>query len=209
MRGSGGSARLWASCSWSRVRRTCARAAARDHHTSCWDSSRQLLSPIALVYHLLKIPSFVSCVGGTTAIARWTVSADEYRLFSKADAQLEAETRTTNFYEPLRTVPASGVEVIFASDAVLIGDGYFPLSTIGGRRVHRVRIIQFHSADDRVRDDSGNSGPHIQRYDNGRSDFGNASRARRVRRGARGGQRPSSIQRRCRALANRTAEKAR
>lgn len=100
-----------------------------------------LLSPIALVYYLRKIPIVRALRRGTTAIARWTVSADEYRLFCKADAQLEAETRTTNFYEPLRTIPAGGVEVIFASDGVLIGDGYFPLSTTRGRRVHRVRTI--------------------------------------------------------------------
>lgn len=100
-----------------------------------------LLSPIAFVYHLLQIRAVRDLRRGTTAIARWTVSADEYRLFIKADSQLEAETRSVNFCEPLRTIPARGVEVIFASDGVLIGGGYFPLSTTRGRRVHRVRTI--------------------------------------------------------------------
>ncbi len=98
-----------------------------------------LLSPIALVYHVRKIPVVRDMRRGAKAIARWTVSADEYRLFVEADARLEAETRTHNFYKPLRTIPAGGVEVIFAGDGVLIGDGYFPLSTTRGRRVVRVR----------------------------------------------------------------------
>jgi hypothetical protein len=34
--------------------------------------------------------------------------------------------------------------VIFSDDGVLIGDGYFPLSTTRGRRVHRVRSIASH-----------------------------------------------------------------
>lgn len=100
-----------------------------------------LLSPIALIYHALKIPVVRGMRRGTTAIARWTISADEYRLFVKADAQVEAESRFANFYEPLRSIPANGVEVIFASDGVLIGDGYFPLSTTSGRRVRSVRIV--------------------------------------------------------------------
>lgn len=100
-----------------------------------------LLSPIGLGYYLLKIPVVRSLRRGTTAIARWTVSPDEFRQFCEADARVAAETRTNNFYEPPSTVPAEGVEVIFSDDGVLIGDGYFPLSTTGGRRVHRVRLL--------------------------------------------------------------------
>ncbi len=100
-----------------------------------------LLSPIGLGYYLLKIPVVRGMRRGTTAIARWTVSADEFRRFCEADARIGAETRTSNFYEPPRTIPAEGVEVIFSDDGVLIGEGFFPLSTTGGRRVHRVRSI--------------------------------------------------------------------
>lgn len=100
-----------------------------------------LLAPMAFVYHVRKIFVVRDMRRGTTAIARWTVSADEYRLFCEADARFGAETFTVNFYEPLRTIPTDGVEVIFASDGVLIGNGYFPLSTTRGRRVHRVRTI--------------------------------------------------------------------
>jgi len=100
-----------------------------------------LLSPVGFVYFLRKIPVVRDMRRGTTAIARWTVSADEFRRFCERDARIGAESRTTNFYEPPRTVPAEGVEVIFSDDGVLIGEGYFPLSTTGARRVHRVRSI--------------------------------------------------------------------
>ena len=47
----------------------------------------------------------------------------------------------TNFYRPPRTIPTEGVEVIFSREGVLIGDGYFPLSMSGGRRVESVNSI--------------------------------------------------------------------
>lgn len=100
-----------------------------------------LLAPIGFVYFVRTIPVVRAMRRGTTAIARWTVSADEFRQFQEADARMEAESRTTNFYEPPRPVPSDGVEVIFSNDGVLIGEGYFPLSTTSGRRVTRVHTI--------------------------------------------------------------------
>ena len=47
----------------------------------------------------------------------------------------------TNFYKPPNSTPGAGVEVIFSEDGVLIGGGYFPLSTAGGRRLESVRYI--------------------------------------------------------------------
>lgn len=100
-----------------------------------------LLSPIGVVYYLLKIPVVRNLRRGTSAIARWTVSADDFRRFLEADARVESETRTSNFLRPPGAISAKGVEVIFSDDGVLIGDGYFPLSTTRGRRVYRVRSI--------------------------------------------------------------------
>lgn len=100
-----------------------------------------LLCPIAFVYYAFKAASVRAMRRGTAAIARWTLSAEEFGRFREADERLSAETRTTNFYEPPERVPADGVEVIFADDGVLIGDRYFPLSTKGGRRVHRVGLL--------------------------------------------------------------------
>ena len=97
-----------------------------------------LLSPIGFVYYLFQIPVVRALRRGTTAIARWTVSADEFRRFREADTRIEAASRTPNFYEPPPAIPAEGMEVIFSDSGVLIGDGYFPLSTVDGRRVHRV-----------------------------------------------------------------------
>ena len=100
-----------------------------------------LLSPIGLGYYLLTIPVVRALRRGTSAIARWTVSADEFRRFGEAEARVGAETRTSNFFRPPDTIPEEGVEVIFSDDGVLIGDGYFPLSVTRGRRVTRVRFI--------------------------------------------------------------------
>ena len=100
-----------------------------------------LLAPIGLLYYLRTIPVVRAMRHGTSAIARWTVSADEFRRFCDADTRFGAETYTTNFYEPPRTIPTQGVEVIFSDDGVLIGDGYFPLSVTRGRRVNRVRFV--------------------------------------------------------------------
>ncbi len=93
--------------------------------------------PIGFVYYVSKIPVVRAMRQGTSAIARWTVSADEFGRFCEEDARVESETRNSNFYKPPGTIPATGVEVIFSDDAVLIGDGYFPLSTTRGRRVRR------------------------------------------------------------------------
>ncbi|HRE83234.1 MAG TPA: hypothetical protein PLN52_19475, partial [Opitutaceae bacterium] len=47
----------------------------------------------------------------------------------------------TNFYRPPGVISPDGVDVIFARDGVLIGDGYFPLSMRRGRRVESVKAI--------------------------------------------------------------------
>lgn len=73
--------------------------------------------------------------------ARWTVSSDEFRRFCEADVRIAAETRHANFYEPPSTIPAEGMEVMFADDGVLIGEGYFTLSISHGRCVYSVRSI--------------------------------------------------------------------
>lgn len=98
-----------------------------------------LLSPLAFVYYLLKIPVVLAMRRGMSAIARWTVSADEFRQFLDADTRVASETRSPNYFAPAGTIPMEGLEVIFSNDGVLIGDGYFPLSTTRGRRVNRVR----------------------------------------------------------------------
>jgi hypothetical protein len=103
-----------------------------------------LLAPISFVYYLLTIPVVRDMRRGTSSIARWTVSPDELRRFRDEDARVSKESWTANWYEPPADIPAGGLEVVFSDGGVLIGDGYFPLSTTGGRRVHRVHVVHSH-----------------------------------------------------------------
>lgn len=100
-----------------------------------------LLAPIGLAYYASQIAVVRHMRRGTTAMARWTLSPSEFQQFLEADARVEAATRTGNFYRPPAAIPAEGLDVIVAAHGVLIGDGYFPLSATGGRRVRHVRLI--------------------------------------------------------------------
>ena len=77
---------------------------------------------------------------GRTAIARWTVPADQFARFRESDRRF-AEHGHDNDYRAPRVIDPAGVEVIFAEDAVLIGDTYFPLSTTGMSRILGARVI--------------------------------------------------------------------
>ncbi len=100
-----------------------------------------LVGPIFLVHYLTKIRVFRDLRSGRSAIARWTLTAEEFRRFCEDEARTPAGSITTNFYQPPPTIPAAGVEVIFARDGVLIGDGYFPLSVTRGRRLRGVEFL--------------------------------------------------------------------
>lgn len=100
-----------------------------------------LLSPIAFVRYLSAAGIVRDMQSGRTAIARWTVSTEQFGRFVEEDQRLAERKFTTNFYRPPNANPAAGVEVIFSDDGVLIGDGYFPLSTMRGRRVLSVRFV--------------------------------------------------------------------
>jgi hypothetical protein len=100
-----------------------------------------LLGPIFLVHYLSKIRVFRDLRNGRSAIARWTLTPEQFSRFCEEEDRVPAGSIMTNFYQPPRVIPSGGVEVIFARDGVLIGDGYFPLSTMGGRRVESVNAI--------------------------------------------------------------------
>lgn len=100
-----------------------------------------LLCPIVFVHYLSKIRVFRDMRSGRTAIARWTVPAEQFNRFCEEEQRVPAGSITTNFYKPPKATPAGGVEVIFSDDGVLIGGGYFPLSTTGGRRLKSVRYV--------------------------------------------------------------------
>lgn len=100
-----------------------------------------LLGPIFLVHYLRMIRVFRHLRSWRSAIARWTLTAEQFRRFCEEEQRVPASSIMTNFYQPPQAIPAEGVHVIFARDGVLIGDGYFPLSTTRGRRVERVEYL--------------------------------------------------------------------
>jgi hypothetical protein len=100
-----------------------------------------LLGPIFLAYYWSRIGAFRDMREGRTAIARWTVPSEQFKRFREGEDRVPAGSVMVNFYKPPRDTPAEGVDVIFSDRAVLIGGGYFPLSTAGGRRVGSVRYV--------------------------------------------------------------------
>ncbi|HEX4853972.1 hypothetical protein [Arenimonas sp.] len=100
-----------------------------------------LLCPIAMVHYLKHIRVFRDLRSGRSAIARWTVPADEFDRFREEQQRIPAASILANFYRPPAKTPAGGVEVIFSESGVLVGDGYFPLSTLDGRRLQSVRYV--------------------------------------------------------------------
>ncbi|MEO7243862.1 MAG: hypothetical protein ABIX12_01755 [Rubrivivax sp.] len=100
-----------------------------------------LLCPIFFIHYLSKIRVFRDMHSGRSAIARWTLPAEQFNRFREEQQRIPAGSIMTNFYKPPKTTPAGAVEVIFSEDGVMIGGGYFPLSTTGGRRLQSVRYI--------------------------------------------------------------------
>lgn len=93
--------------------------------------------PCALlcVYYASRIRVFRDLRSGRTAIARWTVPADEFADFQAHEAGIGQGSVDVNFYRLPAKVPDDGIEVIFSDRGVLIDGGWFPLSFTGGRRV--------------------------------------------------------------------------
>lgn len=100
-----------------------------------------LLCPLFFIYYVTRIGVFRDLRLGRTAIARWVVPADEFTRFCEEERRVPSHSVLTNFYKPRETVPEKGVEVIFSDYGVLIDDGYFPLSLVGGRRLRSARFI--------------------------------------------------------------------
>jgi hypothetical protein len=100
-----------------------------------------LLCPIAFVHYVLHIGVFRDLRSGRSAIARWIVPAAEFECFREDQQRIPAGSILSNFYRPPKHTPASGIEVVFSDHGVLIGDGYFPLSPKGKRRLQSVTYV--------------------------------------------------------------------
>lgn len=79
---------------------------------------------------------------GENAIARWTVSAADLSDFAAVDKIRDARgIENLNDWPPPREPPASGIEIIFVPNAVLVGDTYLALTTTGLYRFTGVRLL--------------------------------------------------------------------
>ncbi|MDZ4047101.1 MAG: hypothetical protein U1E00_01970 [Pseudoxanthomonas sp.] len=94
-----------------------------------------LLCPLLFAYYASRVRVFRDLRSGRTAIARWTVPADEFAAFRAHEAGIGEGSVHVNFYRPRAAIPDDGIEVIFSDRGVLIDGGWFPLSITGGRRV--------------------------------------------------------------------------
>jgi hypothetical protein len=85
---------------------------------------------------------FASIRRGENVIGRWTVTAAELAEFADIDKVRSAQgSDVLNEWSPPRETQSSGIEVIFAKDAVLVGDTYFALSITGPFRFTSVRML--------------------------------------------------------------------
>ena len=94
-----------------------------------------LLCPLLFGYYASRIGAFRDLRSGRTAIARWTVPADEFADFLAHEAGIGSRSVDVNFYRPRAAAAGEAIEVIFSDRGVLIDGGWFPLSFTGGRRV--------------------------------------------------------------------------
>lgn len=79
---------------------------------------------------------------GEGVIARWTVTADEMISFREAESRREARgAEMLNAWRPPKAIPAAGIEIRFADDAVIIGEDYFGLAAHGFYTFRGVELI--------------------------------------------------------------------
>lgn len=77
---------------------------------------------------------------GENVIARWTVPAEAVDRFRRNEANHAAEGHPNDYKLPGRT-PPQGLEVIFATDGVVIGDTFFGLATTGLANIRQAGIV--------------------------------------------------------------------
>ena len=68
-----------------------------------------LLCPLLFAYYASRVRVFRDLRSGRTAIARWTVPAEEFDRFREEQQRIPAASILTNFYRPPERTPAGGV----------------------------------------------------------------------------------------------------
>ncbi len=77
---------------------------------------------------------------GENVIARWTVPADVFDRFRANEAKHAADGYP-NDYKPPRRTPPEGLDVIFSTDGVIVGDTFFGLATTGLAHIRQAGIV--------------------------------------------------------------------
>jgi hypothetical protein len=80
---------------------------------------------------------------GDGEIARWTVPPDALAAFRKNDEAHAAHGRRNDYTVPARAL-SEGVQVIFSTNAVIVGGTYFGLTTTGLSHFRSVRMLPEH-----------------------------------------------------------------
>jgi len=91
-----------------------------------------ILGPFMILNFWLGIKVFAAIRRGKDEIGRWTVTAAELAEFAANDSAHNARGgENLNDWTPPREPPPAGLEIIFVTDGVLVGDTYFGLITTG------------------------------------------------------------------------------
>ena len=99
-----------------------------------------LTCPLLLLNFLWAARIVARLRRGDGVIARWTVGAEVLDQF-RDDERRRVAAGDDNDWRTPRTSPAAGVEVIFAEDAVLVGDTLFGLASTGIAHVRAVETL--------------------------------------------------------------------
>ena len=91
-----------------------------------------ILGPAAAFNFWRGVKAFAAIKRGDKEIGRWTVTAADLAEFAAVDDDRNAHGGVyRNVWPRPRDLPATGLEIIFAADAVLVDDTYYALVTTG------------------------------------------------------------------------------
>ena len=101
-----------------------------------------ILAPLMALNFWRGMKLFAAIRRGEKQITRWTVTAAELAEFTASDKARNAlRGDNCNDWTPPREPPPAGIEVIFVTDGVLVGDTHFALVTTGLFRFSGVRML--------------------------------------------------------------------